>query len=440
MENSRIIKEIELTFVEIKEFITEFDINLEDYEEKLDNFEKKYKQIILDKYQENQAIKYMTYLLPIGRIFLQFLRSSRKISENLIEELGADNSLVEQYIQLFFKYLEGDKNRLEILEKLKSLDNIPITRFFTKYIETFFEYLQNNLNDPKVIEYLRTAYIFLSDISIPNKNIQYAFLLLKRNDPFEESIRNKFIEEYEKAINTNQERVDALFEALLNSIIEQLNSQELLEYSRYTEIGFENIVFENLTWTDFFSILMEKENIILKNDDKKIKDIVKDLLRRFGEAIENYLKIVLASITNLSKISKNQKLVSFHKNLGKYYKLMNLNRSYLGDYIDIRNSIFHNSTFVFPDKLSKKITIKFIFQRYRKKKRQFYDLKDLFSKFKRFNTFTSYFLKFFEAYLFERYLENDNQNRAELLKKIREQINLVVNDKYKLREIINEFH
>ncbi len=159
----------------------------------------------------------------------------------------------------------------------------------------------------------------------------------------------------------------------------------------------------------------------------------------------SYLKLILATIVNLERIANNEKFVSFHNSLGNFTRSLNLDRIYLGNYLDLRNSISHGDFIIDIDKIRKKIEIRFIFRWFNREGQEtsrnirIYSFTEIIDKFKSIKAFSNTFLGFLKAYNFKYLLKKEGINYSELISELRTILNHEFNDDKKLKQTIEGF-
>ena len=148
---------------------------------------------------------------------------------------------------------------------------------------------------------------------------------------------------------------------------------------------------------------------------------------------------------NLERIANNVEFVSFHNSLGHFAKSLNLNRIYLGNYLDLRNSISHTDFNINVDKIQKLIEIKFTFRRFNKKGQEIskngriYSFSEIIDKFKSVKAFSNTFFGFLKAFVFKYLLKKEGKNFSELITELRTRLDYEFDDNKSLKKEINEF-
>lgn len=131
--------------------------------------------------------------------------------------------------------------------------------------------------------------------------------------------------------------------------------------------------------------------------------------------------------------------------MGYFAKSLNLDRFYLGNYLDLRNSISHEDFIVNVDKLQKEIEIEFTFRWFNKKGQEIskdtriYSFFEIIDKFKSVKAFSNTFLVFLKAFIYEYLLKKEGKNYSELISELRATLDYEFNDKRRLKQEINEF-
>jgi hypothetical protein len=389
----------------------------QDLDEIIDILEK-ISKIIGEQINFNQLQKSKDKILPIANYLKHFLN----------------------FIYNFLKMGEG----LEIEIDPSELENIPLKDFFLSYLPLF---LNDLLEDPEKFEAFKGFIGFFAQTTfIPSFQISYETISISRGDPFEEQIRARFKEAFDKALMKNERAIVKLFFELQKSIAHKEKLLDLLSFSSYNKLGIDSQHIEEMTILEFLEFLYNKTEKLLELQDNEIKDIVSEFIRRFNTLIESYLKLILAAIVNLEKIIDNDKFVSFHNTLGFFARSLNLDRIYLGNYLDLRNSISHRDFIVDKiDRIQKQIEIKFTFRWFNKEGQetsritQTYTFSDIIDKFKSLKAFSNVFLGFLNAYIFSYFLKKEGKNYSELMTELRTLLDNEFKDTDRMRQEINEF-
>jgi len=244
----------------------------------------------------------------------------------------------------------------------------------------------------------------------------------------------------------NERAIVKLFFELQKSIVHKEKLLDLLSFSSYNKLGIDSQHIEEMTILEFLEFFYNKTEKLLELQDNEIKDIVSEFIRRFNTLIESYLKLILAAIVNLEKIIDNDKFVSFHNTLGFFARSLNLDRIYLGNYLDLRNSISHRDFIVDKiDRIQNQIEIKFTFRWFNKEgqetssKTQIYNFSKIIDKFKILKAFSNVFLGFLNAFIFSYFLKKEGKDYSELMTELRTLLDNEFKDTDRMRQEINEF-
>ena len=345
-----------------------------------------------------------------------------------------------QFIYYILKMGEGLENNIEPAE----FESIPLKKIMSDYLQKF---VKNITDNPENLEALKGLIeVFAQTTIIPSFQILYETMSFSRNDPFEEQIRSKFKEAFDKAYMKNEKAIVKLFFDLRKSITNKEKLLDLLSFSSYNKLGIETQNIEDITLLDFLELMDNKKEKLLELEENEIKDIVSGFIRRFNTLIESYLKLILTTIVNLEKIADDDKFVSFHNSLGYFARSLNLDRIYLGNYLDLRNSISHNEFVVVNiNKTQKRIEIMFTFRWFNKDGQEVsrdirrYSFSEIIDKFKSVKAFSNTFLGFLKAFIIKCLLKNEGKEYSELISELRTILDTEFNDKKRLKQEINEF-
>lgn len=283
-----------------------------------------------------------------------------------------------------------------IIKNIEPNDLINIT------LPQYISKIKNIVDQPQNLEHFKQIITNLNETISKFFSFEYLLniLSLPLDDSFVDEIKNKFLEEFKEAVITDSDKTKRLFQDLLKVIKDQPKPRELFKFSSYERIGFSLSELEQLPLLELFNKFIMKESDLLKLDKDETKDIIGDLLRRLRESIETYLKVILASILNLSLISSKSKIISFHERFIYYINALDLKGRYNGDYLDLRHAIAHNSYRIY---INNQIKISMIFTRQKKglklsSVKLNYTLQDLRKRFKIFNSFVFLFIEFIKAF------------------------------------------
>ncbi len=344
-----------------------------------------------------------------------------------------------RFIYYMLKMGEG----LEIKIDPKKIESLSISEIIVDILQKFSK---NILNDQDKQEALKGFIeIFVQSEIAPSFQISYETMSISHNDPFEEQIRSKFMKAFDKAYMINEVAVVNLFIDLYKSIDNQEKLLDLWRFSSYNKlrIGTQNI--EDITFLDFLELISNKKEKLFKLEKNEIKDIVSEFIRRFNILIESYLKLILTTIVNLERIVNNEKFASFHNSLGYFARSLNLDKIYLGNYLDLRNSISHGDFINNVDKTQKKIEIKFIFRWFNKEGQEItrdtriYPFSEIIDKFKSLKAFSNTFLGFLKAFVFKYSLKKEGIDYSKLISELRTRLDHEFNDDRKLKQAIDGF-
>jgi len=370
-------------------------------------------QINFNRLQESSEI-----ILPVANVLINYL----------------------QFIYYILKMGEGLESEIEPAE----VESIPLREVMLDILQKFSK---NILNDHDKLEALKGFIEFFAQTAIiPSFQILYETMSISRDDPFEEQIRSMFKEAFDKAFIKNEVAIVKLFFDLRKSITNKEKLLDLLSFSSYNKLGIETQNIEDMTLLYFLELMYNKKEKLLELEENEIRDIVSGFIRRFNTLIESYLKLILTTIVNLEKIANNEKFVSFHNSLGYFARSLNFKRVYLGNYLDLRNSISHDDFVVVNvDKIQKQIEIRFTFRWFNKEGQEIsrdtrkYSFSEIIDKFKSVKAFSNTFLGFLKAFIIKYLLKKEGKDYSELISELRTILDNEFNDKERLRQEINEF-
>ena len=378
----------------------------------------------------------------------------RKISEITGEEfnfhhlqelsdtiLPVSNALL-YYLQFIYYVLKIGEGLEKEIDPIK-FSSAPLREKLPDFLQKFSKSIMNDVGKREALKGLIEIFVQL-DIA-PSFQILYETMSISHNDPFEEQIRSKFKEAFDKAYLINEGAIVKLFIDLCKSIANQEKLLDLLSFSSYNKLGIGSQNIKDITLLDFLELIFNKKGKLLELEENEIKDIVSEFIRRFNVLIESYLKIILTAIVNLERIANNEEFESFHNSLGYFAKSLNLDRIYLGNYLDLRNSISHEDFIINVDKIQKQIEIKFTFRRFNKKGQEIskdgriYSFSEIIDKFKSVKAFSNTFLGFLKSFIYKYLLKKEGKNYSELITELRTILDNEFNDNRSLKQEINEF-
>jgi len=378
----------------------------------------------------------------------------RKISEITSEEfnfhhlqelsdtiLPVSNALL-YYLQFIYYVLKIGEGLEKEIDPIK-FSSAPLREKLPDFLQKFSKSIMNDVGKREALKGLIEIFVQL-DIA-PSFQILYETMSISHNDPFEEQIRSKFKEAFDKAYLINEDAIVKLFINLCKSIANQEKLLDLLSFSSYNKLGIGSQNIKDITLLDFLELIFNKKGKLLELEENEIKDIVSEFIRRFNVLIESYLKIILTAIVNLERIANNEEFESFHNSLGYFAKSLNLDRIYLGNYLDLRNSISHEDFIINVDKIQKQIEIKFTFRRFNKKGQEIskdgriYSFSEIIDKFKSVKAFSNTFLGFLKSFIYKYLLKKEGKNYSELITELRTILDYEFNDNRSLKQEINEF-
>lgn len=376
---------------------------------------KKISKITGEQYNFNHLQESSDIVLPISNALIFYLR----------------------FIYYILKMGEGLENEIDSEE----FESRPLREIM---VDIFQKFSKNILNDLDKQEALKGFIEFFAQTTIaPSFQILYETISISHDDPLEEQIRSKFIEAFDKAYMINERAIVKLFINLRKSIANQVKLLDLLSFSSYNKLGIGTQNIEDMTVLYFLELIYNKKEKLLELEENEIKDVVSEFIRRFNILIESYLKLILTTIVNLERIANNEKFVSFHNSLGYFARSLNLDRIYLGNYLDLRNSISHGDFIINIDKIRKKIEIRFIFRWFNREGQEtsrdtrIYSFSEIIDKFKSVKAFSNTFLGFLKAFIFKYLLKKEGINYSELISELRTILNHEFNDDKKLKQTID---
>ncbi|MBD3214686.1 MAG: hypothetical protein GF311_18895 [Candidatus Lokiarchaeota archaeon] len=367
--------------------------------------------------------------------FNQFLKRKEKI-------IPIANCL-KHFLKFIYNILKMGEG-IELEMEPSKLEHITIKDFFLLSLPL---YLSELLNNPEKFDAFKGVIeFFVQTVFIPSFQISYETISIPRGDPFEEQIRARFKKAFDRALIKNGRAIVKLFFELQKSIAYEEKLLDLLRFSSYNKLGIESHDNEKITIIEFLEFIYNKIEKLLNLQDNEIKDIISEFIRRFNTLIESYFKLILAAIMNLEKIIDNEKFISFHNSLGFFARSLKLDRIYLGNYLDLRNSISHRDFIVDKiDRIQNQIEIKFTFRRFNKEgqetssKTQIYTFSEIIDKFKILKAFSNVFLGFLKAYIVNYFLIKEGKDYSELVTELRTLLDNEFKDKNRIRQEINNF-
>jgi hypothetical protein len=295
---------------------------------------------------------------------------SRLDNEGRVSKNGGKNgeipniSTVNERISLFKNFLSlspvpsptpGKMNQETLGNALgapDSIPNVPLEQVFP----TMFQI-------PGIIDELISNEEIMTQIV--QSMMEVLFPKRKKMHDQLEGIKNQITDPLiKKALNIYQRefpKAEMVDKGKLKNIIKEMNEHSsnltsidaMLDTSSYESLG---LAGHRTTFRDLMISIHAKRDLLLRMDDKGIQEVMDNLVRRsFAPMVEDYLKLILATVLNIKAIAVNDAPYPFTKTLGYYARHLKA-RGKAWDLIDIRNAL-HEPVKVAIDRSSKEVFI-----------------------------------------------------------------------------------
>ena len=206
----------------------------------------------------------------------------RKISEITGEEfnfhhlqelsdtiLPVSNALL-YYLQFIYYVLKIGEGLEKEIDPIK-FSSAPLREKLPDFLQKFSKSIMNDVGRREALKGLIEIFVQL-DIA-PSFQILYETMSISHNDPFEEQIRSKFKEAFDKAYLINEGAIVKLFIDLCKSIANQEKLLDLLSFSSYNKLGIGSQNIKDITLLDFLELIFNKKGKLIGYlEDSKVKD------------------------------------------------------------------------------------------------------------------------------------------------------------------------
>jgi len=326
------------------------------------------------------------------------------IGENLKDEdIKPNFKIVEE--KRAFAFI---KNMNDILEKFNTLgreiwQNLPKNAKINDLLEKAGEIgLKKAKEDPEMIESIWDSFNILTD-TLFSLEFQKELFSIPVDNSFEQLLKSIFIQELEAAEEKDKNQVAKSFKLAISSVVNKPKPDQLFLMSKFQELQLLNLETDNII-DIVLQFMMNNKKKLFELSDERLIDVLGDFVSRLGRSIEPYLKAIIVSIVNLSKIKLGRKLLDFNKAFGYYFNLLNINRPQTEDYLDFRHSIKHDDFEVLIDRPKEVIRIILNVKRVNRgrvtlSKKVNMTLKEFTLFFRGFRKFQNSFFYLFEIYI-----------------------------------------
>ena len=299
------------------------------------------------------------------------------------------------------------KNINDILEKFSILgseimQNLPKDAKINDFLEKAGEVgLKKAKEDPKMIESILDSLNILTD-TLYSLEFQKELFSIPTGSSFEQLLKSIFMQELEAAEKKDKNKVAESFKIVISSVVNKPKPDQLFLMSKFQELQLPNLETDNVI--DIILYILNDKKKLFELSDDRVVDVTGDFVNRLGRSIELYLKGIILSIVNLSKIKVGRRLLDFNGASAHYLNLLHINRPQTEDYLDFRNSIMHDDFEVLIDRPREAIELNFnIKRRYKGEitlsKEVIMTLEEFTLFFRGFRKFQSSFFNFFEIYI-----------------------------------------
>ncbi len=369
------------------------------------------KHIVVTPKMKEKATRFFDLIKKFGSIENPALQTPGSVPDKTMDTFFADgfdeddlDNLNDSFelILGFASFIPPGASPKDIpLDILASMDKIS-------FKESIGPALQHFAEDPQFVKMIFALGTLLSRwIDPPRRKLTSIMKLTihpknKSSTKFNRALVSRFLKALEIAENKDFKRTNLLIETIDRKKVEMLGAHTWWDSSQYRRLGMEQ---KNPSLKQVFEAIFKKDEILFDLPEEEIRTIVIRLCKDYASAIEEHLKLILATVVNLNRIGLGEELVPFDYELGFYTSELHIARTWNElDLLDFRNVNTHRIPGVTQiNKTTKELTILFTLSGHDPQGLELpsrtytYSWKAFLNEFKRFISLSSLFDQYFDV-------------------------------------------